>query len=62
MDIHDWIRIHYENEIEKLMLTLQKQAQRELEKLRRHVINVDIVITAGKDCAHTEEKNTGDLR
>lgn len=40
-----WIRIHYGEEIEKLVLELQKQAQREL-RARRHVIHIDVILTA----------------
>lgn len=40
-----WIRVHFREEIEKLMLELRKQAQREL-RARRHVINIDITLTA----------------
>ena len=40
-----WIRIHYGEEIEQLVLELQKQAQREL-RARRHVIHIDVILTA----------------
>ena len=40
-----WIRVHFREEIEKLMLELRKQAQRKL-RARRHVINIDIILTA----------------
>lgn len=41
----NWIRVHFEEEIEQLMLKLQKQAQEEL-RAHRHVINIDIILTA----------------
>lgn len=37
-----FIRIHFGEEIEKLMLELQKRAYRELEKLHTHVIEFEI--------------------
>ena len=49
-----WVRTHYGEEIGKLMLELQKQAQKELEKLRRHVIHIDIEIMAMRAQTTTE--------